>query len=375
MQEKNPYGLLAFAIVLIWALWNYSASLHLLGGLYHMLLPFIIGACMAFIVNVLMTKLEVYWRRYLKHSVVSRFERPVCLLLSLVFIIGFLAFFVLTIVPELHASMKLLVKMLPPALAKLDAYLQQKAQELAFSPDELAFVQAQAKEIYHTLLNYLQNNKRLLVEQTVSATASLLEVLTNCVIGFVAAVYCLLEKHRLVRNFKRVLFAFCSKERAAYILHVLQTSEQIFRGFVSGQLVVALLLGVMYFVSMTLFGFPYATVISLMVAVLSLIPILGTFISALIGCFLILVAAPEKIWYFIILYFVLQRVEGDLLYPKIVGKAVGLSELWVLAAVTIGASLGGIAGMIICVPLFSVLYALLAEKVKRLLEEKNLRNL
>ena len=375
MQEKNPYGLLAFAIVLIWALWNYSASLHLLGGLYHMLLPFIIGACMAFIVNVLMTKLEVYWRRYLKHSVVSRFERPVCLLMSLVLIVGFLAFFVLTIVPELHASMKLLVKMLPPALAKLDAYLQQKAQELAFSPDELAFVQAQAKEIYHTLLNYLQNNKRLLLEQTVSATASLLEVFTNCVIGFVAAVYCLLEKHRLVRNFKRVLFAFCSKERAAYVLHVLQTSEQIFRGFVSGQLVVALLLGVMYFVSMTLFGFPYATVISLMVAVLSLIPILGTFISALIGCFLILVAAPEKIWYFIILYFVLQRVEGDLLYPKIVGKAVGLSELWVLAAVTIGASLGGIAGMIICVPLFSVLYALLAEKVKRLLEEKNLRNL
>lgn len=375
MQGKNPYGLLAFAIVLIWALWNYSASLHLLDGLYHMLLPFIIGACMAFIVNVLMTKLEVYWRRYLKHSVVSRFERPVCLLLSLVLIIGFLAFFVLTIVPELHASMKLLVKMLPPALAKLDDYLQQKAQELAFSPDELAFVQAQAKEIYHTLLNYLQNNKRLLLEQTVSATASLLEVLTNCVIGFVAAVYCLLEKHRLVRNFKRVLFAFCSKERAAYVLHVLQTSEQIFRGFVSGQLVVALLLGFMYFVSMTLFGFPYATVISLMVAVLSLIPILGTFISALIGCFLILVAAPEKIWYFIILYFVLQRVEGDLLYPKIVGKAVGLSELWVLAAVTIGASLGGIAGMIICVPLFSVLYALLAEKVKRLLEEKNLRNL
>lgn len=375
MQEKNPYDLLAFAIVLVWALWNYSASLNLLGGLYHMLLPFIIGGCMAFIVNVLMTKLEVYWRRYLKHSVVSRFERPVCLLLSLVLIIGFLAFFVLTIVPELHASMKLLVKMLPPALAKLDAYLQQKAQELAFSPDELAFVQAQAKEIYHTLLNYLQNNKRLLLEQTVSATASLLEVLTNCVIGFVAAVYCLLEKHRLVRNFKRVLFAFCSKERAAYGLHVLQTSEQIFRGFVSGQLVVALLLGVMYFVSMTLFGFPYATVISLMVAVLSLIPILGTFISALIGCFLILVAAPEKIWYFIILYFVLQRVEGDLLYPKIVGKAVGLSELWVLAAVTIGASLGGIAGMIICVPLFSVLYALLAEKVKQLLEEKNLRNL
>ena len=375
MQAKNPYCLTAFAIALIWALWNYSVSLELLGKIYNILLPFIIGGCMAFIVNVLMNKLEHIWRRAFKHGVVTKFERPVCLVTSLVLIFGFLAFFVLTIVPELQASAKLLVKLLPPALEKLDVYLQQKAQEFAFSADELAFVQAQANEIYRTLLDYLQNNKRMLLEQTVLATASLIDVFTNCVIGFVAAVYCLLEKHRLVRNFRRVLFAFCSKEKALYTLRSLKTAEQIFRGFVSGQLVVALLLGLMYFVGMTLFGFPYATVISLLVAVLSLIPILGSFISALIGCFLILVAAPEKIWYFILFYIVLQRIEGDLLYPKIVGRAVGLSELWVLAAVTIGASLGGIVGMIICVPLFSVLYALLAEKVKKLLAEKNLRNL
>lgn len=375
MQAKNPYCLTAFAIALIWALWNYSVSLELLGKIYNILLPFIIGGCMAFIVNVLMNKLEHIWRRVFRHGVVTKFERPVCLVTSLVLIFGFLAFFVLTIVPELQASAKLLVKLLPPALVKLDVYLQQKAQEFAFSADELAFVQAQANEIYRTLLDYLQNNKRMLLEQTVLATASLIDVFTNCVIGFVAAVYCLLEKHRLVRNFRRVLFAFCSKEKALYTLRSLKTAEQIFRGFVSGQLVVALLLGLMYFIGMTLFGFPYATVISLLVAVLSLIPILGSFISALIGCFLILVAAPEKIWYFILFYIVLQRIEGDLLYPKIVGKAVGLSELWVLAAVTIGASLGGIVGMIICVPLFSVLYALLAEKVKKLLAEKNLRNL
>lgn len=375
MQAKNPYCLTAFAIALIWALWNYSVSLELLGKIYNILLPFIIGGCMAFIVNVLMNKLEHIWRKVFKHGVVTKFERPVCLVTSLVLIFGFLAFFVLTIVPELQASAKLLVKLLPPALAKLDVYLQQKAHEFSFSADELAFVQAQANELYRTLLDYLQNNKRMLLEQTVLATASLIDVFTNCVIGFVAAVYCLLEKHRLVRNFRRVLFAFCSKEKALYTLRSLKTAEQIFRGFVSGQLVVALLLGLMYFIGMTIFGFPYATVISLLVAVLSLIPILGSFISALIGCFLILVAAPEKIWYFILFYIVLQRIEGDLLYPKIVGKAVGLSELWVLAAVTIGASLGGIVGMIICVPLFSVLYALLAEKVKRLLAEKNLRNL
>lgn len=375
MKQKNPYCLTAFAIVLIWALWNYRVSLALLKKLYEIVLPFIIGGCMAFVVNVLMARLEKTWRHLFKEGILSRVRRPACLVLSLAIIFGFLTFIVLTVVPELHASIKLLVKMLPPALAKLDVYLQQKAQEFSFSAEELAFVQQQANEIYQTLLNYLQNNKKMLLEQTMLATASLVDVVASCVIGFVAAVYCLLEKHRLVRNCKRLLFAFCSHDHAAYVLHAAQTAERIFCGFVGGQLVVALLLGLLYFIGMSIFGFPYATVISMLVGVLSLIPILGTLISAIIGCFLILVAAPEKIWYFIIFYIVLQRIEGDLLYPKIVGKAVGLSELWVLAAVTVGASLGGIVGMIICVPLFSVAYTLLAEKVRSKLAEKNLRNL
>lgn len=375
MKQKNPYCLTAFAIVLIWALWNYRVSLALLKKLYEIVLPFIIGGCMAFVVNVLMARLEKTWRHLFKEGILSRVRRPACLALSLAIIFGFLTFIVLTVVPELHASIKLLVKMLPPALAKLDVYLQQKAQEFSFSAEELAFVQQQANEIYQTLLNYLQNNKKMLLEQTMLATASLVDVVASCVIGFVAAVYCLLEKHRLVRNCKRLLFAFCSHDHAAYVLHAAQTAERIFCGFVGGQLVVALLLGLLYFIGMSIFGFPYATVISMLVGVLSLIPILGTLISAIIGCFLILVAAPEKIWYFIIFYIVLQRIEGDLLYPKIVGKAVGLSELWVLAAVTVGASLGGIVGMIICVPLFSVAYTLLAEKVRSKLAEKNLRNL
>ena len=375
MKQKNPYGLAAFVIILIWVLWNYQASLALLSKAYNIILPFIIGGCIAFIVNVLMSRMEKTWHRLFPSGAMAKVKRPVCLLLSLVLIFGFFAFFILTIVPELHDSMKMLVKMLPPALVKLNIFLQQKAQDYAFSAEELAFVQQQANEIYQTMLNYLQNNKRLLLEQTMLATASLVEVVANCVIGLVAAIYCLLEKHRLVRNCKRLLFAFCSHDHAAYILQAAQTAEHIFRGFVGGQLVVALLLGLLYFLGMTIFGFPYATVISMLVGVLSLIPILGTLISAIIGCFLILVAAPEKIWYFIIFYIVLQRIEGDLLYPKIVGKAVGLSELWVLAAVTVGASLGGIIGMIICVPLFSVAYALLAAKVRAKLAEKNLRNL
>ena len=135
---------------------------------------------------------------------------------------------------------------------------------------------------------------------------------------------------------------------------------------------VAFLLGCMCFIGMLILGLPYALVESVLVGVLALIPILGTFFSAAIGCFLILVAAPAKIWYFIILFLILQRIEGDLLYPRIVGKSVGLSELWVLAAVTIGASLGGIMGMILCVPLFSVIYRLFSQKVAVELDKKHM---
>ena len=375
MKNKNTYGLIAFTVVLCWALWNYSVSLELLDKFYKIILPFLIGGFIAFIVNVLMTKLEVVWDKFFSKGPLDKLEkvkRIACLILSIALIAAFFAFTVLLVLPELNSSVKTLIKLIPPAVEKMNVYLQEKAAQFNMFEDDFLYLQKQWNNAYETIFKFIQDNKSLLLSRTWIATTTVVDVVTNFAIGIVAAVYLLLEKDVLASSLKRTIYAFTTKERADYLVKAGKISQRVFHGYVAGQFAEALILGCMCFAGMFIIGLPYALVISVLVAVLGLIPILGTIISAAVGCFLILVAAPEKIWVFLVFFIVLQRIEGDILYPKIVGKAVGLSELWVLVAVTIGGSVAGIIGMVMSVPLCSVIYTLLSEKVEEQLEEKNM---
>ncbi len=375
MKNRNIYGVIAFTAVLCWALWNYDVSLKLLDNFYRVILPFLIGGFIAFIVNVLMAKLEVLWEKVFSNGPLYKLKRIACLILSVALIGAFLAFTVLLVLPELNSSVKTLIKLIPPAVEKMNVYLQEKAAQFNMFEDDFLYLQKQWNNAYHTLFQFIQDNKSLLLSRTWIATTTVVDVVTNFAIGIVAAVYLLLEKDVLARNLKRTVYAFTTKARADYLVRAAKISQKVFHGYVAGQFSEALILGCLCFVGMFLFGLPYALVISVLVAVLGLIPILGTIISAVVGCFLILVAAPEKIWLFLIFFIVLQRIEGDILYPKIVGKAVGLSELWVLVAVTVGGSVAGIMGMVMSVPLCSVIYTLLSEKVEQSLTEKNMSDL
>jgi len=295
--------------------------------------------------------------------------------LSIALIAAFFAFTVLLVLPELNSSVKTLIKLIPPAVEKMNVYLQEKAAQFNMFEDDFLYLQKQWNNAYETIFKFIQDNKSLLLSRTWIATTTVVDVVANFAIGIVAAVYLLLEKDVLVRSLKRTIYAFTTKERADYLVKAGKISQRVFHGYVAGQFSEALILGCMCFAGMFIIGLPYALVISVLVAVLGLIPILGTIISAAVGCFLILVAAPEKIWVFLVFFIILQRIEGDILYPKIVGKAVGLSELWVLVAVTIGGSVAGIIGMVMSVPLCSVIYTLLSEKVEEQLEEKNMGDL
>lgn len=372
MSQKNIYKLVLFTSVLCWCLWNYKVSLGILGSAYDIIFPFLVGAFIAFIVNVLMTRLEYVWEIVFSKGPLLKIKRPACMVISFVLIFAVLVFTIILVVPELQHSIRTLGKLIPPAMVKLNTFLHAKAMQFNVSAADWQQVQEQWLVLQNNFLQYIQSNKSLLLSRTWSATTSVVGVITELVIGFVAAVYFLLEKDVLMHNARRTIYAFFSKERADYIADAARITHEICTGFVGGQLLVAFLLGCMCFIGMLILGLPYALVESVLVGVLALIPILGTFFSAAIGCFLILVASPDKIWCFVILFLVLQRIEGDLLYPRIVGKSVGLSELWVLAAVTIGASIGGIMGMILCVPLFSVIYRLLSKKVAVELEKKHL---
>lgn len=375
MQQKNIYRLVLFTAVLCWSLWNYKVSLGILGSAYDIIFPFLVGAFIAFIVNVLMVKLEHVWELVFSKGPLLKIKRPACMVLSFLMMLAVLVFTVILVVPELQSSFRTLAKLIPPAMAKLNVILHEKAIQFNVSAADWQQLYDQWMAIQNNIVQYIQTNKSLLLSRTWSATTSIVGVITELVIGFVAAVYLLLEKDELAQSARRTVYAFLSKDKADYVLSAARTTHEICTGFVGGQLLVAFLLGCMCFVGMLILGLPYALVISVLVGVLALIPIIGTFFSAAIGCFLIMVAAPEKIWYFIILFLVLQRIEGDLLYPRIVGKSVGLSELWVLAAVTIGASLGGIMGMILCVPFFSIIYRLFSQKVEAELQKKNLNDM
>ncbi len=375
MQQKNIYRLVLFTAVLCWSLWNYKVSLGILGSAYDIIFPFLVGAFIAFIVNVLMVKLEHVWELVFSKGPLLKIKRPACMVLSFLMMLAVLVFTVILVVPELQSSFRTLAKLIPPAMAKLNVILHEKAIQFNVSAADWQQLYDQWMAIQNNIVQYIQTNKSLLLSRTWNATTSVVGVITELVIGFVAAVYLLLEKDELAQSARRTVYAFLSKDKADYVLSAARTTHEICTGFVGGQLLVAFLLGCMCFIGMLILGLPYALVISVLVGVLALIPIIGTFFSAAIGCFLIMVAAPEKIWYFIILFLVLQRIEGDLLYPRIVGKSVGLSELWVLAAVTIGASLGGIMGMILCVPFFSIIYRLFSQKVEAELQKKNLNDM
>ena len=375
MQQKNIYRLVLFTAVLCWSLWNYKVSLGILGSTYDIIFPFLVGAFIAFIVNVLMVKLEHVWELVFSKGPLLKIKRPACMVLSFLMMLAVLVFTVILVVPELQSSFRTLAKLIPPAMAKLNVILHEKAIQFNVSAADWQQLYDQWMAIQNNIVQYIQTNKSLLLSRTWNATTSVVGVITELVIGFVAAVYLLLEKDELAQSARRTVYAFLSKDKADYVLSAARTTHEICTGFVGGQLLVAFLLGCMCFIGMLILGLPYALVISVLVGVLALIPIIGTFFSAAIGCFLIMVAAPEKIWYFIILFLVLQRIEGDLLYPRIVGKSVGLSELWVLAAVTIGASLGGIMGMILCVPFFSIIYRLFSQKVEAELQKKNLNDM
>lgn len=374
MERKRFLPLLAI-ILFIWTLWRYEAAVALLGFFFNLIMPFIIGGCLAFIVNVPLVYIERLWPKLFArfHSDwPQKIKRPVCLIVTLTVIIGIVLVGAFKIGPDLHQSFNMIVKTLPKASAELTVALKEKWAELALSPDTLDYLQAQWSELLRSIDAYWENNKTTLFYNTVDITTSLISLVSNIVIGLVFAVYLLLNKEKLARQTRDLLLAFCNEKRAAYLLDLGSAAHTIFSGYIGGQLLEAFCLGLLCLIGMLILGLPYALSIAVIVGFLAIIPIIGTIISALLGLILVGLAAPAKIWLFILFFFVLQRIEGDILYPKIVGKAVGLSEIWVLAAITIGGSLYGILGIIVSVPVASVLAYILATSVRQRLQQKNI---
>lgn len=380
-REQNKFprhilGIVVLALFLYWGLHHPSQVLLVLSTLVTIISPLLIGSAIAFIVNVPLRLLERHWGklwgRATGKTLANDLKRPVCLLLSVLIVFGVIFALFFIVGPSLKESVTNFVSMVPRHLATLEGWWKILTDFLSQYGVVLPSFNLDLERLYDTAIKFFTNYGYAVMDTTIGITTSIFSVIVNIVLSFVFSLYMLAQKETLARQVTRLVRAVLPEKRANWLLDVASLTNRTFFNFITGQLTEAVILGFLCFVGMTLFRMPYAPVVSVLIGFTALIPIFGAFIGVGIGTFLILLTNPIQAIWFLVFILILQQLEGNLIYPRVVGKSVGLPGIWVLAAVTVGGNAFGLLGMILSVPVCSVLYALLRHQVTVRLTEKGL---
>lgn len=370
--------LIVFTILLLVGLQKFEYVVAGVRAFLGLLMPFIVGGAIAFILNVPMCFLERHlFPRHIgrRRNPLYRMRRMLSLILTFALVIAVLAVLSLMVIPEMARSVLTVGERITIFSQNVVQYVNTLSADYPEIADQLQGFFADWQHIDWAQIGERVYNffaSRNILDNTFSFATSIINSVTNFVIGLVFAIYLLLQKRTIGGQFKRVLYSFVPEARADRFLEICQLTRDTFSSFISGQCLEALILGLLFFISMSLLRMPYALVISALIAVTALIPIFGAFIGCAVGVFLILIVSPIQALWFLILFLVLQQVEGNLIYPHVVGSSVGLPSIWVLMAVTLGASTMGVVGMIINIPLFSIVYTLLRQSVRARLQTRKI---
>lgn len=380
LNKKNVKVILLIisaSILLLWGLNHLDFVLSIIGGAFSVIAPFIVGLCLAFIFNVLLRPLEGLWDKIFKKKKKTKFilklKRPVCLVLSILIIMAVIFILLFMIIPEITRTVSAIASSVPSYLEKIEVWWIQLKELLEQYSIVLPSFDLDFNKIAETVTNFLKTSG--LINKTVDITGSIFSGIFNMVLGLVFSIYILASKEKLGANTKKTLLAFLPKEKVEKAVDLAALSNKTFTNFITGQLTEAVIIGILCFIGMLIFRMPYALTISVLVAFTALIPVFGAFIGTAIGAFLILMVEPIKALWFIIFIIVLQQIEGNLIYPKVVGKSVGLPGIWVIIAVTVGSGLFGVLGMLLSVPVVSVLYTVIKEFINKRLKLKKIKPL
>lgn len=325
--------------------------------------PVFTGFVMAYIINILMSFYERHYFPKSKKKAVARSRRPVSLTGAILTVVGVIALVIVLIVPQLVKCIEMLVAQLPGAIEKLVARLN----GLSFVSDELisSLASIDWKSRIGDIAETLFSGVGDVMNVAVSAVSSVFTGIMAFVIGFIVALYLLTDKDRLGSQCKRVMNKWVPERFLENFMHVVNVADDCFHRFIVGQCTEAVILGTLCMIGMLILRLPYAPMVGALIAFTALIPIVGGLIGAGVGAFLILMVSPIKALIFLIFIIVLQQLEGNLIYPKVVGSSMGLPALWVLAAVTVGGGVLGIGGMLIGVPMAAVVYRLVKESLNQ----------
>ena len=372
---KKIRELIVFTALLVVALWKLDVVLDVLKAIWKIIFPFVLGGAIAFVTNVPMSFLEKKFFKKIKkeNKAVEKLARPVSLLLTLVLVAGVVAVVMFGVIPQLTRTMGTLMMSIADFVPEMQRWIREFShnnQEIMKLVNQLQFNSDQAIKWG---ISVLGNGAGNMMNTTMSAVGSIVSGMATFFIAFSFACYVLFQKEKLHIQVRKVFFAFLPKQKADSILKVCSLTYRTFANFLTGQCLEAVILGCMFCVILSILRMPYALLIGVLIAFTALVPIFGAFIGCAVGTFLIFMVSPKQAVLFIIVFLVLQQIEGNLIYPHVVGESVGLPSIWVLAAVTIGGNLMGIVGMLIFIPLLSVFYTIFREFVYLRLKKQHIK--
>ena len=358
---RNLFIVVAAGIILYWILHETERVQMVWDVIKGIFGPFVLGACLAFVLNVPMRAFE----GYLKNVKNDNFRRLIAVILTLVAVCLVLALVFMLLIPQLVQTIQSLVPSLIEFAEEVEdffyEFLNENPQLMEWVVNNTDFESIDWASLLQQAISLVGSSVSSLIVSAFSAIGSVFSGVVNFVIAIVFAIYSLFQKETLARQGRKLLYAFAPERAADYIVRVLRLSNSTFSNFLSGQCVEVCILGCLFAIAMAIFKMPYVPLISVLIAVTAFIPIVGAFIGCIVGAFLIFVSDPLLAVGFVVMFLVIQQIENNLIYPRVVGTSIGLNGMWVLVAVAVGGELMGIAGMFLMIPIASVLYTLLRE--------------
>ena len=369
---RNVFIGVGCCILLYWLLHETDRVKTVYLFLKNIFSPFVIGAGLAFVLNVPMRGIE----NQLKFVKKMPIRRLIAVVLTFVIIFLVLFFVFWLLLPQIAETVQTLVASLPGffngIIAKVQLFLNDNPEVMEWVVENTEFESINWSGLVQKAVDLVGNSVTMILNKTLLAIGSVSTGIFNAVISLVFALYCLFRKEILSRQCRRLAYAFLPEKFCDEAVRILRLTNATFSNFISGQCLEAVILGCLFAVSMLIFRMPYIPLVSVLVSVTALIPIVGAFVGCVLGAFFILVNNPIQALWFVVMFLVLQQFENNVIYPKVVGKSVGLPGMWVLLAVSMGGELMGVAGMLVMIPLVSVLYTLLREITNKRLEDRQI---
>lgn len=373
---KKIFFLCVGVILVYLALQNVNIVFQFLNWILYVLMPFIIAGCMTFFLNVPLKAIEKHLFQPKDGKPVSvakeKARRPVAIVLSLAFFILIIGILLIIVIPEISNSIQMLANSIPSSLNRLQEWVNDLCKQNETINSFISGLSIDWNMISTSLMSFLKNDAANFVGSIMNMLTSVVSIVVNVFLGIVLAIYTLMRKEKLSSDLKKLIYSILPMKTCDYIVEVAALTNKSFYNCITGQMAECVILGSLTALGMTIFGFPYAPLVGVLVAILSWIPMFGVGIGIVVGALLILTVSPVQTFWFVIFMICLQQIEGNLIFPRVVGSNIGLPPIFLVSAIIIFSNFFGIIGLLVSGAVTSVLYALLRRFVYTRIKERNI---